>query len=426
MGQRRSLATKEAPVTFLSHSFGVLRFTDYRRLWLGQTVSMLGSNMRNAAILWHVTLLAPSGSRALALGAVGLARVVPIAICSLFAGVLADAVDRRRLLVTVNLVLFVLATLLAIATHWGWIQIRGLYVLAALLAGASTFDNPARNSFFPMLVPREELPRAIALNSVAFQVAAVLGPLIGGICIASFDVAMAYAIDAASFLVLFALLVRMPADRAARTQRGQVSLSAAWDGIRFVFGNPLIRSSMLLDFAATFFASATSLLPIFAQDVLSVGAQGYGVLSAAMAAGSMAISVFSVAIVDGFERRGLALFWSVAVYGLCTIGFGLSRWFWLSWLTLFLSGAADMVSTLFRQIIRQMETPDELRGRMASVNLLFFIGGPQLGELEAGLIAQALGPAFSVVSGGVACIAAVCGLAARSPTLRGYRSGRVG
>jgi MFS family permease len=404
-------------------SLAVLRFANYRRLWLGMGISMFGSNMRNAAVLWHVTLLAPEGERALALGIVGLARIVPIVVCSLFAGVLADAVDRRRLLLVVNSVMLLVASALAVLTYQDLVSTWTLYALAAFMAGASSFDNPARNAFFPMLIPRGELSNAIALNSVAFHVAAAAGPAVGGLVIMSYGVSAVYAIDALTFLAIALLVLRMPPEvsRADAEQRGEVSRAAAWDGIRFVFGNPLIRSSMLLDFAATFFGSANFLLPIYAQDVLGVGARGYGILSSANALGAVLVSLVAVPLMGTLGARGKALLWSIAAYGAATVAFGLSRWFWLSFALLLLAGAGDTVSTVCRQIIRQFETPDQLRGRMASVNLLFFQGGPQLGELEAGVVAQLWGPVASVVSGGVMCLALVGWVAAKVPVLREYR-----
>ena len=398
-----------------------LQHRNFRLLWSGTLISMGGSLMRNAAILWHVSLLAPPGQKALALGGVGLARVVPIVVCSLFAGVAADAFDRRRLLLVTNGVMFCISSLLAAVTLTGTHRLGTVYGLAALSAAASTFDNPARNSFFPSLVPREHLPNAISLNSILFQAASVLGPLLAGVIIAHSSVGWVYVADASSFLVLIASLLALR-DLPARApfDRSALSLGAAWAGIRFVFERPLIRSSMLLDFFATFFASATALLPLYAQDVLHVGAHGYGVLTAATAAGAVLTSLFMVGAIERIERRGRTLIAAAVVYGLVTIGFGLSRTFWLTFLFLFLAGAADMVSTVLRNVIRQLATPDEMRGRMTSVNMIFFMGGPQLGELEAGLVAQAVGPAWSVVSGGIGCVLAVLWIAWRTPVLARY------
>jgi MFS family permease len=178
---------------------------------------------------------------------------------------------------------------------------------------------------------------------------------------------------------------------------------------------------MLLDFFATFFSSATALLPIFAQDVLHVGARGYGWLFAAPAAGAVLASAVMVRAINAITHRGRVLVWSVVVYGLATAVFGISKTFWLTFACLAVTGAADTVSTIFRNLIRQLETPDYMRGRMIGVNMVFFMGGPQLGELEAGLMANWLGPVVSVVSGGIGCLLTTGWIAARTPELRHYK-----
>jgi MFS family permease len=200
-----------------------------------------------------------------------------------------------------------------------------------------------------------------------------------------------------------------------------VSLRSAREGLRFVFHTPLIRSTMLLDFFATFFASATALLPIFAQDILHVGAHGYGMLSAAPSVGAMVMSVAMIPWLDRIQRRGRVMLWAVAGFGLATVAFGLSRSFALTFVCLALTGATDTVSMVIRNVIRQLRTPDTMRGRMTSVNMIFFMGGPQLGEFEAGLVAGAWGAPFSVISGGIGCLIATAWVAARTPELRRYR-----
>jgi MFS family permease len=208
----------------------------------------------------------------------------------------------------------------------------------------------------------------------------------------------------------------------AERDRGNFTVAAALDGLRFVFRQPLIRSTMLLDFFATFFSSATALLPIFAQDILHVGARGYGWLYAAPAAGAVLTSVVMVRAVDSITNRGQVLIAAIVVYGLATVVFGISTTFWLTFTCLALTGAADTISMIFRNLIRQLETPDYLRGRMMGVNMVFFMGGPQLGELEAGLVGNWLGPVVSVVSGGLGCLLATAWVAGRTPELRHYRS----
>jgi MFS family permease len=391
-------------------------------LWFGALISMAGSMMRVAALNWHVSLLAPANEKALALGGVGLSRVVPIVVCSLIAGVAADAFDRRKVLLCTNTAMFFISGALAALTLAGVRELWVIYLVSAVSAAASAFDNPARNAFFPQLVPEEHLPNAISLNSILFQAASVIGPVLAGAIISVSNVAWVYVVDALSFAVLVLSLFAMR-DVPSRPSHGRLSMGprAAAEGLRFVFGRPLIRSSMLLDFFATFFASATALLPIFAQDILHVDARGYGLLSAATAAGAVLTSFIMVPAIEHIERRGRTLIVAACVYGLVTIAFGLSTSFWLSFACLFLAGAADMISTVLRQVIRQIATPNEMRGRMTSVNMMFFMGGPQLGELEAGLVAQAFGPVASVVSGGFGCILAVLWLAARTPTLTNYR-----
>lgn len=402
-----------------------LKYPNYRLLWLGQLVSFSGSTMQNAAILWHVALLVPDNQKGLALGLVGLVRVLPIIVFSLIGGVVADAVDRVRLMLITQTTMALAATVLAYITFHGLASVWPLYALTAVSAAASSFDNPARMSLMPSLVPREHLPNAISLNSIMFQIASVAGPAIGGLLIGTASVGWVYALNAASFVaVIVALLLMRNVPRgAAGGVKPEISLAAVREGLRFVFGAPLIRSTMLLDFVATFFASATALLPIFAQDILHVGAQGYGWLFAAPALGALVASIAMVPATQRVERRGTVLLWSVAIYALATIVFGVSRNFWLTLACLVSFGAADMVSTVYRNILRLMLTPDHLRGRMTSINMIFFMGGPQLGELEAGVVADLAGAPFSVISGGLGSLIATIYVARTTPQLRNYRRG---
>jgi len=416
----------------LSDSFKALRYRNFRLLWAGQLISFTGSMMQNAAILWHVSLLVPEEKKGLALGMVGLVRVLPIVGLSLVSGVVADALDRRRLMLYTQTGMALSATALAILTFSGVKTVWPVYLLAALGTSFGSFDGPARNALIPSLVSREDLPNALSMNTIMFQAASILGPSLGGVVIATLGVAWVYALNAVSFLmVIWALLAMRDVPERSAQDRAELSVKSALDGLRFVFQNPLIRSTMLLDFFATFFSSATALLPIFAQDILHVGAHGYGALYAAPAIGAIVVGLVMVRWVDSIRRRGAVLFWAVAIYGLATVGFGISRWFWLTFVMLAITGAADMVSAVLRNIIRQLATPDHLRGRMTAVNMVFFLGGPQLGEMEAGLVAQAFGAPLSVVTGGIGCVLAVLWVAWRTPALRAYRrqtaveSGRV-
>jgi MFS family permease len=402
-------------------SFAALRYRNFRLLWWSQLISFSGSTMQTAAILWHVSLLVASRHKGLALGMVGLVRVVPIVFFSLLSGVVADALDRRRLLLLTQTSMAVLAGALAVLTFRGLAAVWPVYLLTALSAAAGSFDSPARQSLIPSLVPREHLPNAISLNTTMFQIASVAGPSLAGVTIAAAGVGWVYVINALSFIVVIVALVMMR-DVPHHGEAGlRITARSALEGLRFVFASPMIRSTMLLDFFATFFSSATTLLPIYAQDILRVGATGYGWLYAAPSFGAVAAGLIMVPILDRIQRRGAVLVSGVFVYGAATVVFGLSSRFWLTFLCLGLTGASDTVAMILRNLVRQLETPDRLRGRMTGVNMVFFMGGPQLGELEAGLVANWWGAPFSVVTGGVACLFATALIAYKTPALARYR-----
>ena len=411
----------------LPPAVSVLRHRNFRLIWIGLALSFTGSFMQNAALLWHVSLLVPPDRKGIALGLVGLVRVVPIIIFSMISGVVADACDRRKLMLLTQSGSAVVAIGLAWLAFSGITAVWPVYALAALSSAVGAFDLPARQSLVPSLVPRDDLPNAISLNTIMQQTSQVLGPALGGIVIASANVGWAYVFNAVSFAaVIVALLLMRDVPRPEHPASMEaVSWAAALEGLRFVFRSPLIRSTMLLDFFATFFSSATALLPIFAQDILQVGPRGYGWLYAAPAVGATMMSMAMVLLTSRIKRRGPVLLWAVGLYGFATVAFGLSRSFWITFAALALTGVADTISMVIRNIVRQMETPDRLRGRMIGVNMVFFVGGPQLGELEAGAVANWLGAPFSVISGGLGCMIAVAWVAASTPELRRYRAAPV-
>ena len=339
---------------------------------------------------------------------------------ALFGGVVADALDRRRLMIVAQAALALNSAGLAVLTFTGHASPGALYAFAFLAGLAKSFDNPARQALLPNLVPADELPNALSLNATAWQIATVLGPSVGGAIIAFRGPGLAYAIDAASFgaLALAAFSIRYRP--ALPPPAGALSFRAIGAGLRFLRQTPVISWLMALDFVACLFAGSMMLMPIYADKLLNVGAPGLGLLYAAPAVGAL-MAALVVAGRRPVQRQGPVVLISVAVYGLAIALFGLSRAFPLSLLCLAASGAADTVSMIQRQTIRQLLTPDSMRGRMTSINMVFFMGGPQLGELEAGVVARALGPTFSVVSGGVACILAVLGFAVWAPSLRRIR-----
>jgi MFS family permease len=405
-------------------AFAALHHRDFRLLWAGQFVSVTGSQMQLVAINWHVYLLAqPYGQRhaALALSLVGLVRVLPIVLCSLLGGVVADAFDRKRLMVIAQTMMLLSACVLSAVTAAGWTKIWVIYLLTALSSAATAFENPARQALLPSLVPPRLLPNAVSLGFISFQIATVSGPLVAGLLLGAYGPAPVYAANAVSFLAVMAavLLIRTPG-RGTGEDAGKVSFAALGEGLRFVWRTPVIVQSMTIDFAATFFASATALLPIFAAQILRVGAPGFGMLAASSSVGSVVAGVLMTRALWS-RKPGAIVLASVAVYGAATVAFGLSRFFWLSCAMLALVGAADTVSTVIRQTVRQLVTPDRLRGRMTSVNMIFFMGGPQLGELEAGLLAAAVGAPLSVVVGGIGSLVAVALAAVKAKELLRYK-----
>jgi MFS family permease len=395
--------------------FVALQHRDYRLLWTGQLISQTGSTMQSLTINWHISVL--TNYNPLALGLVGLSRVIPIIIFSLIGGAVADARDRRKLMILTQSAMAIFAAVLAFLTDHGLDIVWPIYVLSAMSASAWAFDNPARQALIPSLVPREHLANAMSLNSIMFQTATIVGPTIAGFLIAGHSISIVYWINSLSFLaVIVALLFMHPVKVATR----KVDLGSVREGIAFVRHQPIIWSTMTLDFIATFFSSASQLLPIFAAKILNVGAQGFGILEAAPAIGALLSGSTMSVVIMRIKRPGALILWSVALYGLATLAFGISTSFFLSLIFLGLTGIADNVSTILRSTIRQLVTPDHIRGRMTSVNMIFFMGGPQLGELEAGVVAALIGAPLSVITGGLGCLIAVALVAWKVPMLRKF------
>jgi MFS family permease len=398
--------------------------------------------MQVVAINWHVYLLTRS---ALALGFVGLTRVLPIIVFSMWGGVLADRADRKRVMFVSQSAMTLVSVALAVLAYARRDSVAAIYLLNALQAGAVAFDNPARQALVPRLVPPVDLPGALALNLTMFQAATIAGPGLAGLLIAGASAApvpghpgvpagastaslgLLYALNALSFLFVLMALATMRTSGRADTGKTphEPPLAALRSGLRFVFTTPLMVWTMGLDFVATFFSGAMSLLPIVADQVLHVGPRGYGALAAAPAVGALLGTVYT-SVFPLPRKQGVVLLWSVAAYGAATIVYGLSRSFLLTFFALAGTGLADVVSTVIRQTLRQLVTPDALRGRMTAVNMIFFLGGPQLGELEAGFVATlfasaVFGVTVSVVSGGLVTILAAGVVAVAAPLVRDYR-----
>lgn len=406
--------------SFAFHVPPSLHHSRFRLLWMGLLISIAGSQMQLWAIFWHIRTMS---DQPIALGAIGLARILPVIVFSLLGGAVADVLNRR------NILFITQAGMALVAFGLGWltltqhIDLWHIYLLTALQAVAQAFDGPARQALTPNLVPVKDLPNAFSLNSIANQVGAIVGPAISGFIIAAGGLPYIYIINAISFLaVILALGLMGPVEQqvnAVSKRNGKVSLSSISEGVRFILSQPLILSTMILDFFATFFASANTLMPIIAVDVLHVGAVAYGWLSSAQAWGAM-IAALVISQMHQIKRQGAVFLYAVVVFGLATILFGATRLFAVAMFALIIVGAADTVSTIIRNTIRQLATPDYIRGRMTSVNQIFFQGGPQLGEVEAGTVGQLFGAPFAIISGGVGCILAVIWIARRWPQIQKY------
>ncbi len=411
-----------------------LRYRDFRFLWLGEMVSTTGSQMQLFAINWHVFELLRGqtftveilgnavelGAEAFGLGMLGLVRVIPIALFALVGGLLADALDRRQVMVWTRVLSAILAAALTVMTLSGQIEVGSIYLLTALGAAATALDSPARQSIVANLVKPRHLANAISLNTLIFQIATICGPAVAGLLVAQFNIGLVYGINTATFAAAIAAiwLIR---HRGKLSVGGRIGWRSLVEGLRFTFGTRIIMGTMLLDFFATLFSSARTMLPIVAGDILGVGAVGYGILATAQPIGALLVGLV-LSLRSEMKRQGLILLLSVAVYGLATAVFGISTSFALSYLMFGLTGAGDTVSMVIRGTIRQLMTPDEMRGRMVSVNMMFFMGGPQLGELEAGLVAAAFGAPFAIFSGGVATVLLTAWVAWRYPSIRRYNN----
>lgn len=400
----------------MPHALLAMTHRDFRLLWLGRTVSSLGGQMETVALGYQVYQITHSP---LSLGLVGLFRAGPAILFSLAGGTLADAMDRRRLLLITQPLQLLIAVALAVTTATGAITVPMIYGFVFVIAAAQALDNPARAAIIPGLVPREHLMNAYSWDITGSQVASLAGPAVGGFAIARFGLGATYALHAASFVAIVGALLLMRARIEPGGQRP--GISAVIEGLRFVRHHEIALPVMLLDFFAMFFGSAVALLPVYASDVLHVGAQGLGWLYAAEAIGG-AIGGAVITAMPAVRRPGGPLVLSVLAFAAFSALFGVSTSFSLSMAALAGTGVADTVSMVMRRSIIQLSTPDELRGRVTSANMIFVLSGPQLGGLESGAAAAWRGPVFAVVTGGMGAALAALIIAARVPALRKYHT----
>ena len=390
--------------------YAAFRIRDYRLYVIGWVVARMGTHIQSIAIAWEIY---QRTGEALSLGLVGLAQALPLMVMALPAGLLADRYERRRLSIISLLGMTVTSlTLAAFSLTEG--PVAWMYALLFLDACAMTVGRPARTALLPQLVPAEVFPNAVTWNTSLMHIASVVGPALGGFVIAV-NVSSAYFVAAAGSLWLAFILSRIqfrPVEERPEPANWQTLVA----GIRFVWDKRILFTLMALDLFAVLLGGAVYLLPIFAEDILLVGATGFGYLRAAPAVGAFCMAV-SMIYLPPMKRAGRSLLLAVAGFGVATIIFGFSQSFVLSWAMLFLTGALDNISMVVRQTLTQLLTPDRMRGRVSAVSGIFIGASNELGGFESGMVAHWLGPVISVVSGGIGTILVVAGAAALSPPL---------
>jgi MFS family permease len=394
-----------------------LRHRDFRIFWTGLLLSSVGSQFTQLAMAWQIYELTNSP---LQIGMIGLARAVPQMFILLFGGLLADAMNRRNLMMFTQGSLFFVSATLAFLTLGGHVTPMTLYGVTVFLALFSSLESPSRQAIVTNLVPKEDLSRALAIFSTQRQIATIAGPSFAGVVLAVAGPAVCYAVDGISWLVMLGSLALI---RAQLPQRGgwrTITFDSLRVGFRFVWGHAVIFPFLMMDLGANLFGTVRSLFPIYARDILAVGPRGLGILYAASAAGAL-LGAFGFSLWGSVRRAGRWILIGVTIYGLCLLFFANSHIFWLSVLLLVGSGIGDTISAILRSTINQLSTPDELRGRMASINSVFTNSGPQLGQFQAGALAALIGTQWAATSGALIILLIVAVLTVGFPQMRDYR-----
>ncbi len=394
---------------------------DFRLLWFGRVVAVLAIQIQSSALLWQVYQIArrdhPIEEASLYLGLVGLCQFLPLLAFTLPAGAMADRRDRKR---TVWISILVEAScalsFLMMAIH-GSPPLWGLLATAALFGAARAFLAPASQAFLPMVVGRRALPPAIAAQSIAFQTGAIAGPALGGV-IVGVAVPLAYAVSLGLFLAAAsAFILIRTSGKPVLVENPLPPVEAVKEGLAYVWKTKIVLGAISLDLVVVLLAGVALLTPIFAADILHVGAMGFGLLRASFGVGALLVALY-LSRFPIVRRGGAWMFGAVAVFGLCTLTFGLSKVVWLSALALFIGGGADMISVNIRQTLIQLATPDHMRGRVSSVSMLFIGASNELGEAYSGLMVRVLGPIGAAVFGGFGALAATGIWAKVFPSLR--------
>jgi Transmembrane secretion effector len=390
----------------------------FRALWIGQIVALTGTQMRIVAVPWQVFQLTDS---TVAVGLIGLVEVVPLILFSIWAGAIADRMDRRKMLWRTQSGLIVTSLALAAVSVQESPSVTLIYVLTALSSALSALERPAFTSMIPAIAGEDRLTQATALRQVVFQTTQIVGPMLGGLMIAAFDISWVYVIDAATFIgANLALRWVPPAIPVNRSDASQLDLIK--EGLGFAFRTPLILSIFLIDLVAMVFGMPRAVFPALAERVFEIGPGGVGLLYSAPSLGAL-LAALTAGWVNRVRRQGRAVIVAVAIWGgaitlagLCLFSLPLTLIF------LAVAGGADVISAIFRGAMLQAATPDPLLGRVSAANLMVVTGGPRLGDLEAGLVAGVAGAPASVVIGGIACLLGTAAVAKAIPALDRYTS----
>ena len=416
----------ETPAPGRKHDpYAVLRNRDFRFYLIGRFVAVIGQQMFATALGWEI--YERTGS-ALALGLVGLTQVISIIACTLPAGHCADIYNRKHIIVWMTLLIAV-ANLALAGISAARAPMSLLYLCLVVTGTARTFLWAASASFLPQLVDRKDFARAVTWNSAMFQTSSIVGPAVGGVLLHfTRHAAPIYALNALAAVVCGLLIGRVRQHHVASAAE-KTTPKTLLTGFSFVFANRIILGIISLDMFAVLLGGATALLPVYAKEILSVGPSGLGLLQAALPTGAIICS-FVLAHRPPLQKAGRSLLWAVTLFGLATVAFGFSKWFWVSFSLLVVCGAADNVSVIVRHTLVQLLTPNEKRGRVSAVNNLFIGTSNELGEFESGTVAHWFGPAMgnaiatgaviSVVSGGVGTILVVLAVAWIWPEIRKY------
>lgn len=386
--------------------YAALRLSDFRLLLVGRFITSMGNQMLTFAVGWELWLRTHN---AFNLGLVGLVQVIPVIALSLPAGYVADHYNRRKIVAATQLLLAICSLGLGLLSFWEgplWL----IYFCLLGIGVARAFNDPASSTLLPETVPTELFTSAATWSSSSWQMASIFGPTLAGLLVWLLgDVTLIYFLDVAaaiSFLILISLIKGRPLAISKPVDSLSAMVQSLGEGFRFIRDTKVILAAITLDMFAVLFGGAVTLLPVYATEILNVGAQGLGLMRAAPSIGAMVMAV-ALAYLPPFKQAGRTLLMAVAGFGLATIVFGVSTSFWLSMAMLFLLGALDNISVVIRSTLLLTWTPDEMRGRTSAVNSIFISASNELGGFESGLAAQFLGPVLAVVTGGIGTILVV-------------------